>query len=87
MTQTNETPQPINVDKVIELVEKLADKDENISLLRADKKKLIDEYTQFTGVPNKKTLSTAISLAKKKGVDKDDLTALVELIEPIVMDE
>ena len=78
--------QVIDKDKVVELVEKLMDRDERISVLREEKKKLIDEYSQYVGIPDKKLLKLAISVAKKKCEDKEDLEALVAIIEPIVGD-
>ena len=74
------------IDKslVKELVEKLANKDDEIKLLQNDKKKLIDDYTQRTGVPDKKTLKIAISIAKKEGIDMEDVESLVSIITPIV---
>ena len=74
----------IDKDKVKDLVQKLQDKDDDIIVLRTDKKNLIDEYTKLTGVPDKKTLMTAISLAKKRGIERGDIDALLEIIDPIV---
>jgi hypothetical protein len=76
--------QIINKDLVVELVEKLMDKDEQIAMLRGDKKKIIDDYSQQVGIPDKKLLQLAISVAKKKCADKEDLEALIAIIEPIV---
>lgn len=76
----------INKDKVIELVQNIVDIDEQITDLRKKKNSMIEEGTQHTGVPDKKTLKIAIALAKKSGVSMDDVEALVGIIEPLVQE-
>lgn len=74
----------INTSKIKEFIEKYIDYEDQTKTLKEKQKRLIDEYTQFTGVPDKKTLRTAIALAKKRGISMDDLDALVRIIEPMV---
>jgi len=79
------TEEVMDIQLIKELVEKLADKDEQIAMLREDKKKIIDDYTQRTGVPGKKEINAALTLAKKR-VDQDTVETLMRIIEPLVGD-
>jgi len=74
----------INVEKVEELVAKLLEKDEEMAVIKEDKKKLFDEYSQYTGVPDKKIIKLALAVAKKKGIDRSDLESLIAIIEPLM---
>jgi len=75
--------QVLNKGKIVELVEKIEDIRERKKALSDEEKKLIDEYTQFTGVPDKKVLKSAIAIARKQ-INKNDFSDVLNIVEQVI---